>query len=82
LSGFDEYCFEIENILNSPDRSKNPLLWRKPKAKIVAHSGTKVILKNYRSAPKKKKLPKVGQLLVCWTFRSKFGISDSHHFTS
>jgi hypothetical protein len=61
LRDFDEYCFEIENILNSPDRSENPLLWRKPKAKIVAHSGTKVFLENNRSAPKKK-LPKVGQL--------------------
>jgi hypothetical protein len=53
LSGFDEYYYENKNILNSPDRSGNPLLWREPKAKIVAHSGTKVFLENNRSAPKK-----------------------------
>jgi hypothetical protein len=81
MRDFDEYFFENKNILNSPDRSENPLLWREPKAKIAAHSGREVILENNRSAPRKK-LPKVGQLLVCWIFRSKFGISDSHHFTS
>jgi hypothetical protein len=81
MRDFDEYCFEIVNILNSPDSSGNPLLWREPKAKIAAHSGTNVFLENNRSAPKKK-LPKVGQLLVCWIFRNNFGISDSYHFTS
>jgi hypothetical protein len=53
LRDFDEYCFVVENILNSPDSSVNPLLWREQKAKIAAHSGTKVFLENNRYAPKK-----------------------------
>ena len=54
MRDFDEYYFENKNIINSPDSSGNPLLWREPKAKIVAHSGREVVMKNNRSAPKKK----------------------------
>ena len=46
--------YKNKSFYFSPDSSGNPLLWREPKAKIVAHSGREVVMKNNRSAPKKK----------------------------
>jgi len=54
LRDFDEYYFENKNILNSPDSSGNPLLWREPKAKIVAHSGRQVVMEKQSFCSKKK----------------------------
>ena len=51
---FAQRTYSNTDLLFSPDSSGNPLLWREPKAKIVAHSGREVVMKNNRSAPKKK----------------------------